>query len=303
MSTPNYKLVSAPLAGNEIRVVGDSAQIVLMSQTIKKATSGWETLETYGATNFSLACEFQSDCMADERCADCEIERRAPDITIRVRWCYNVADPSFVVDNTEESWELEIVEASRPLASHPYFANRYVAGGNVIMEKIIEADHALATGKPFDSSGPLQVFMQRYMGLRGAGVDDWNPVIIMLRKRVRYFRSQNPATWTAIFSDVNRSFRTQDLTGLPAQIKAALVGLKTVEYADDGSVDPSGASNTSFFWVKKPPQMQLSGRNARGPSDVTITYLGAQYVSAVLYPPGTGLGTCAAFKLWDPKSN
>ena len=305
MSNPAYTVVTDPVAGQEIRVIGDPTQITLSSRNIKRVPFGFETLETFGATSITMAKAFQNDCLLDERCIDCEIEQVPPDITIKVRWAFDRTDTSWSTQQSEISWELDLLEASKPLSSHPYFANVYISP-DWMSSEIANADSALATGQEYTASGVFKVWMQRYAGLRGFGVDEWNPLLPLLVKRTRIYTSSQAHVWANIYANINRAFATAELPEIPDEISAAIAGIKVVQYpapdgASGGSVDPASTSQANFFWVKKAPKLAMAGKNPHGPRDITETYMGAQLVSAVLYPAASG--TCAALGLWDPKSS
>jgi hypothetical protein len=242
------------------------------------------------------------DCLNDERCSDCEIIQEPPDFTINVRWAYDRTDSSWGSSTSvEESWEFEAMEASKPLASHPYFAAAYVAGaGKLIMDDIVKADYAIATGQKPDVSGDYAVWMKRYAGLKAHGVDDWVPHGVILRRKTRVYKSLPDNVWKGYYENVHRSFLTSELpASIPNEITLAIEGLTFPVYDDAGGIDPTGTSDAKLVWVKKAPQFQMVGRNPKGPRDVVETWIGGQYISAVHYP--SAIGTCADNDLWDPQ--
>lgn len=295
----DYTLVTE--TAEPVRVVGTANQVVLSRRTIRRTRSGYETIEAYGATSLTSAKAFQVDCLNDERCSDCDLVQEPPDITLTVRWAYDRTDSSWNASNSvEQSWEMESMESSRPLASHPYFVAAYVAGsGTTIMDRIVLADNAIATGKKPDTTGDYAVWMQRYAGLKIHGVEDWVPHGVILRRKSRIYKSIPDAVLQSLYNDINRSYELGEILNVPDEIRIALQGLTFPTYNDAGDIDPNGRSATKLMWIKKAPQFSMVGRNPKGPRDVVETWIGAQYVSAVLYPPHTGL--VSASELWDPK--
>ena len=290
-----YIPIDTVVAGADVRVVGTANQIVLGRRTIKQSQFGHETVEMWGASDLSSAKEFQTACLDDERCSDCEIEQAPPRIDITVKWAYDRTDVSWLPGTyIEETWELDIIETQQLLATHPYFT----ASSGLWPTEVEAANYALATGaKP--ALGTFATQMGRYVGLRQNGVDYWNPHNVILRHKLRMYKSQPAATWQAFYENIGRSYRKEDLPSLPTEIEAALAGLQVPTYAVGGAVDPSGVTAAQLFWVKKPPSFQMVGRNPRGPRDVQETWMGAGKVSAVLYPAKIGL-TSAGIGLWDP---
>jgi len=291
----SYTLVDTAFPGSDIRVVGTANQIVLGRRTIKQSQFGKETIEIWGATDLASAKEFQTACLEDERCSDCELDQSPPTFTLTARWAFDRTDAGWLPGAyIEESWELDIIETQQLLATHPYFT----ASSGLWPTEVEAANHALATGaKPALGTFPAQ--MSRYVSLRQNGVDYWNPHNVILRHKLRMYRSQPAETWQAFYENIGRSYRKADLPDLPSEIESALAGLQVPTYAVGGAVDPSGVSAAHLFWVKKPPAFQMVGRNPRGPRDVAETWMGAGKVSAVLYPAKIGL-TSAGIGLWDP---
>jgi hypothetical protein len=295
MSDPAYTVVTEPFTGQGIRIVGTANQIVLGRRVIRQSQFGKETTEVWGATDITSAKAFQLDCLADERCSDCELEQNPPSFTLTARWAFDRTDSSWLPGQyTEETWELDFPESQQLLATHPYFTNSSGAWPT----EVEQANYALATGeKPALGSFPTQ--MGRYVGLRQNGVDYWNPYNVVLIHKLRMYKSQVNSTWQNFYANVGRAHLQADLPTLPAEIIAALAGLKYPTYGAGGAVDPSGITAASIFWIKKPPSFQMVGRNPKGPRDITETFLGAGKVSAVLYPAKIG-STAAAMGLWDP---
>jgi hypothetical protein len=207
-----------------------------------------------------------------------------------------------------QSWDIDLLETSQILAQHPYFARRYIPeSGSEIINEIAKADHALETGKPYIPQGSYtKIMMARYYALRCAGVDEYTPFAVELKRNYRMASydpstSQSAGPFSTLYANIHWTF---DLTAdikPPAWILDALSALKPWVYpsdqdnlipaigATDGSPDASFGGN--MIWIKKQPRCVPSGPNPMGPYDITEVWWGVQGAAAVLYPGAK----------WDPK--
>jgi hypothetical protein len=287
-------------------LVGTTAQIVLNESTVRTTPFGKETVEKYEIANGqdAFARAFMDDCLNVELCIDAERRRvKGDNTTIEVTWAYDREDSLWVPGNDAYLWDFEIIDTSQPLMSHPYFGRNSAlseADQDALMREMGACDQAISLGKDYTlqdatASALVQTIMARYAGLRFSGVDEWNPIMVMLSVRYRIFPSQAAdGVWSGLFYGIHRSGTLiAEESDIPDHIIDAIEGIKNWDYQSSGSPDPQ-ESQTPFVWVRQKPQVKLSGRNANGPCDVTDYYLGMQKASQVLFPAADGGG-------WDPQ--
>ena len=315
MSGP-YTVVASPVVSTVLK--GVAGQIVLKGAEIRATPFGKETVQTYEISNGQddAARAFMDDQLALETCIDAKRKLVGGDNTvIEITRAYDVGDSTWLPGKDAKLWEFEIIDTSQPIMSHPYFGRNSIlidADKAMLMKEMGACDQAVATGKQYklpDSSRPssasasdlVKTIMKRYAGLRFSGVDEWNPIMVMLACRYRIFPSQNTTstapgtdnTWSTIFANIHQVIDISTYA-LPAQLTTVVSGIKNWSYSASGSPSPT-PNDVGFVWVKMKPQVKLSGRNANGPCDVTDYILGLQLASTVLYPPLNGtLG-------WDPQ--
>ena len=291
-------------------LVGCAGQIVLVESTVRSTAFGKETIERYELScgQDSIAKAFMDDCLAEQTCIDVERKKRqAENSIIEVTWAYDRDDAEWVPGADQRLWDFEIQDTSQPLASHPYFGRHSSIGSahlDTLMKEMGRCDQTMALGKDYKSESVLddiQEIMSRYAGLRFFGVDEHNPITIMLSIRYRLYQSQtegdggNAVTvWPWLFHGINRVIDLSVLSP-PGYITSALTSLQEWVYDNTGSNTKPALNEAGFVWIRNKPLVKLSGRNPNGPSDVTEYLLGVQQASEILHPsinPGeTG---------WDP---
>lgn len=304
-----YTLVDAAIPGTEEVVKGPATQIVLTRRTVRMAAFGRETEELWYTPSISAARAWQAILLADERIADVQLVKAAGEpIEIHVLWCFDRYDEAWTVGSDTPLWNLDLIETSQPLMSHPYFGRRTAAAlTTVLMDEMAKCDSKLlTTGEayaPTSTDPAITAIMQRYNGLKRSGVEEWSPAVVVLSKRYRLFKSQTgdqPApkeSYKYLLQAINR---TQTLAAIspPADILNALNSMESISYPDDGAVTPTNNFGQSLFWVRQKPVVQPTGNNPNGPRDVTLRWLGVQQASLVLYPPAVAQGAATQ---WDPQ--
>jgi len=276
------------------------AVVVLNDVTVRSNPFGKETVEHYEIANgqSDLAMAFMNDCLRCQTCIEAERKiQRGDNTIIEVTWAYDRDDSQWVPGSDEWLWDFEMIDTSQPLMSHPYFGRNSAINGNdanVLMTEMGACDQAVAMGKTYQlqtktASALVKIIMQRYAGLRYSGVDEWNPIMLMLSARFRLFPSQltpsaeNEQTdgWSTLFGGVHRVIPLEVINP-PPHIKKAIESAKKWTFKNNGSPDPEFVEN-GFVWVQQKPLVKLSGRNGWGPCDVTYYFLGMQQASKVLY--------------------
>lgn len=308
----DYTVITTPAVAPVLK--GTAGQIVLARSVVRAAAFGRETVESYEIANGqdAIARAFMDDCLDQQTCIDAERRKQQGDNTIiDVTWAYDREDATWTPGNDQRLWDFEIQDTSQPLASHPYFGRHNALGSDLdkLMTQMGACDQSLALGKDYKitiDSPPSAVLaiMERYAGLRYFGVDEWNPITVMLSIRYRLYQSQTEGgngnavvTWPNLFHGINQ---VVDLSLLspPAYITSALGSLQSWVFDSSGSTAPT-LDATTFVWIRQKPLVKLSGRNPNGPSDVTEYLLGVQQASAILHPPVDSSLTPG----WDPRKN
>lgn len=300
-----YTVVVEPFAPPVL--LGTAAQIVYTGATVRTTAFGKETVETYEIANGQNAAAraFMDDQLALETCINAERKKvRGDNTIIEITWAYDVDDTEWEAGSDAALWDFDIIDTSQPLMSHPYFGRNTILTGSDpadLMREMGACDQAVCTGKAYKLPDPnrpesasvselVKTIMGRYAGLRFSGVDEWNPVMVVLSRRYRIFPSQvsGDYSWDDIFKDLHRVVPLSDYS-VPDHITTAISGLEVWSYSASGDPTPS-TSSADFVWVKQKPQVKLSGRNGNGPCDVTDYLIGMQQASTVIYPPLTGRG-------------
>ena len=294
-------------------LLGTPKQIVYIGGTVRLGAFGRETVERYHVANGQEAAAraYMEDCLKDQTCMEAERTKTQGDnIEITVTWAYDRDDDAWQPGADAVLWDFDVIDTSQPLQSHPYFGRRILndADQEILMREMGYCDQFLALGKPYkiqaaSPSAAVQAIMERYAGLRYSGVDEWQPVLLMLQCRYRLYPSQlesssgtDEYTWPDLLFAINR---VVDLAAWapPAHILKAIDGLGALSYSSEGSTYPD-IGGPGFVWIRQKPQVRLSGKNPNGPSDVVDFLLGVQQASVVLYPsfdPDVNQG------LWDPQ--
>ena len=313
VASGDYTVVMDPVEPTVL--VGPEKQVVYVGGTCRLGAFGRETVEKYHIANGQedVAREFMEDCLASQTCMDCERTKTSGEnIEVVVTWAYDREDNAWQPGSDAVLWDFDVIDTSQPLQSHPYFGRRILGDTDqdTLMKEMGYCDQFLALGKPYviqteGASAALQAIMARYAGLRYSGVDEWQPVLIMLQCRYRLFPSQldptsgtDEYTWPQLLGDVNRVVNL-DGWAPPDYIKAAIGGMAELDYPSDGSPYPN-VNAGGFVWIRQKPQVRLSGKNPNGPSDVIDYLLGVQQASVVLYP---AFDSETNNDLWDPQRN
>lgn len=286
-------------------LVGDARQVVKNNWSVASSPFGKITIEQYqlAAGQPLVAQAFMNDMLLLETCMDVERINQCGDTTIiNTTWAYDRDNPSWVAGSDIPLWDFDVIDTSVALARHPYFGGNTALSAtdrDVLMKELGACDQSMSLGQPYSvqdnsASDLVQAIIARYAGLRAAGVEEWNPIMVMVSKRFRVFPSQSPAL-RALLANINRTILLASYNP-PSFVTDALAGLTTWTYSGgDGSPIPIATTNT-FSFVRMKPVVKLSGNNPNGPYDVTEYFLGLQESSAVLYPPVDG-----APAGWDPQ--
>jgi hypothetical protein len=281
-------------------VVGAHGQIVLNRREVRMAAFGMETQEVWQATTLADALAFQVTLLADERVADFRLVQDAGEpFHIEVLWCYDRNNAIWKVGEDKPLWNVGLVETSMPLELAPYFLGRATDDASIgdLQTYIPKIDQWMAVGGSFalPTTAAAKKILQRYAGLRIAGVQDYSPNVVTLVERFRLFSSQ-----TGDVTGTAQSYKyllqaigmTQTLTKInpPADILAAVANMSVLAFPEDASLTPYFPEPV-LTWVRQKPEVALTGNNPLGPRDVTLKWFGYQNVAAVLYPPSLGENT------------
>ena len=286
-----YTVVIDPAV--ETTIKGTANQIVFKGKTVRGSAFGPVTVERYETANGQeeAAKSFFDDCLKNTMCMDAErttLSGQNEEIEVTYGFDTSEDEPEPVY-----LWDYEVFETSQRLAQHPYFSpdDMDSADAAKLMEEIGACDEAFATGQRYqflnsDLSADVQAIMQRYAALRAYGVDEWNPVTVLLSCRYRLDSGSDVVG--DVFAKINEVVDLADYPDLSAMAAALIAGLASWQYS--GS-DPTPTDSTNdFVWIKLKPLVKLSGTNPAGPCDITEYYLGVDKASKVVYPGGN----------WDP---
>ena len=288
-------------------VKGPAGQIARNRYVVSMAGCGMETEEEWSSTDAAAVLAWKPVLLADERVAALTIEKRGGEpIVISVRWCYDRTDPAWTIGADQALWNIDLIETSQPLRSHPYFGRRPDPTlASTLQSYMAEADAMLERGQDFTAPGtsPEMGIMQRYNALRRAGAEEWAPVVVVLSQRFRLFKSQTgdqpppKQSYKYLLRGIN-SVQTLAAIAPPSDVMDALAGMEQIGYGVLASTTPTRTYDaTQLAWVRMKPAVQLSGNNPNGPRDVTLRWIGFQQASAVLYPLAVPGSTPV---LWDP---
>jgi len=190
-------------------------------------------------------------------------------------------------DETSETdnaiWEIIPQDVFKDARTHPYFNP-----SGSILEYLVAADEAIKRGEQYDyASVPnWSTQVQRYLGLRQAGVQGYLAVAPILRKTIVV--SQRSLE-TVDYTNVMRVVELETEINPPAEILGSLSQItKIANYA--GGYDPANPplEATDWEWLKKFPGLRSLEGGKR--FEVEYSWLGAEEWNLVFYGGG-----------WDPQ--
>jgi len=182
-------------------------------------------------------------------------------------------------DNAD--WELLPLDSMKDLKAHPYFN----PSGSIVGE-LIQADFIMENGEEPDWSEFLwDTYIQRYIGLKNAGVDQFPDNGAVIRKTVRVSkRTSYDVAWDKCNQVVSLDYINPPdylINNLNQLQRLTRDSALTIPYSDTDYV------TSQWEWLKKVPTIRsLAGGKLY---EVNYDFWGAEEWSAVLYR-----GT------WDP---
>jgi hypothetical protein len=178
-----------------------------------------------------------------------------------------------VDDTTEETWEVDTQEFFENIRSHPYF----IPSGS-IHEEVLAVDKIIDNGEYFDASDyTWENQLNRYYGLRMAGVEGYFSGYIVIRRRQRV---SNQADVVLDYTTQNRVV-TLDQISPPEKILGALNKMPVLTGYDGGDIASPQIVDQDYEWLKKPPKATIDEGGRR--YEIIQEWWGAEAWSRVFY--------------------
>jgi hypothetical protein len=189
--------------------------------------------------------------------------------------------------NNEPVWEIDAVELMKPLEVHPYFVCGSPGVGKTLTEWKASFDKALrqATSLPA-ASGDYVTNEQRYGGLRGAGVDSYIDLYVVIRKTQIVSRANTVVA--AQWNKVNKVVPL-DYINPPADIIGQLTDIERIKR---NPVDPATLGTyekAKWEWLTKAPRIKNEAGGKK--RSIIQEWWGAEEWSTVFYGGS-----------WDPQT-
>lgn len=184
-------------------------------------------------------------------------------------------------------WEIDAVDLMKPLEVHPYFVSGSPGAGKGLAEWKASFDKALrqATSLPA-AAGVYAANEQRYGGLRGAGVDSYMDLYVVIRKTTIVSRSNTvkKAQWNLANKVV-----TLESINPPNDIIGQLSDIERLKRDATNPAELGVYEKAKWEWLTKAPKI----RNEAGGKKRAIVqeWWGAEEWSKVFYGGS-----------WDPQT-
>jgi len=147
-------------------------------------------------------------------------------------------------------WEVLPNEMVKDIRTHPYF-NPSAS----VYQYITEADQSLARGEQYDYDGmpSFNEMMQRYLGLRLAGVEGYVFSGVILKKSTK---TSNIGTLTASWKNVNFVVNLNVDIDPPIEV---IGSINELERCAEGEMGDGLREDAEWEWLKKAPVVRTAG--------------------------------------------